>query len=148
MQMRALIIGGTGLISTGIVTHLRARGADVTVYNRNQRENRLGPEVKTIIGDRDDADAFVRAFRDQRYDVVIDMICFRPQQAQESIAAFGGRCKQFIFCSTACTYGVKVPPSALVEETFPQEPISSYGRDKLACERAFIAADAAGQFRT
>ena len=30
--MRVLLIGGTGLISTGIVKHLCARGADVTVH--------------------------------------------------------------------------------------------------------------------
>src|SRR5690606_2054414 len=103
---------------------------------------------KSIVGDRDDADAFVRTFKDRAYDVVIDMICFRPQQAEASIAAFSGRCKQFIFCSTACTYGVKVPPTVLVDEAFPQEPISSYGRDKLACERAFLSAHDSGKFNT
>ena len=32
--MRVLIVGGTGLISTGIVKHLLSRGADVTLFNR------------------------------------------------------------------------------------------------------------------
>ncbi len=146
--MRALLIGGTGLISTGIVKHLQARGADITVFNRSQRENRLGDTVKTIVGDRNDADAFVRTFKDQTYDVVIDMICFTPAQADASVAAFAGRCEQFIFCSTVCTYGVKVPPTVLVDETFPQEPISGYGRDKVASEKAFLAAHAAGKFKT
>ena len=27
---------------------------------------------------------------------------------------FGGRCKHLIFCSTVCTYGVKVPDRVLV----------------------------------
>jgi len=35
--MDALIIGGTGVIGTGIVGHLRARGARVTMYNRGRR---------------------------------------------------------------------------------------------------------------
>jgi nucleoside-diphosphate-sugar epimerase len=146
--MRALLIGGTGLISTGIVKHLLARGADVTVYNRSKRENRLPSNVKTIVGDRADADAFVRTFKDQTYDVVIDMICFRPDQAEADVKAFGGRCAHFIFCSTVCTYGVKVPPTALVDETFPQEPISNYGRDKFACEKEFMKAHESGTFKT
>ena len=51
--------------------------------------------------------------------------------------AFGERCEHFIFCSTVCTYGVKVPPHVLIDETFPQEPISEYGRNKVACEQIF-----------
>ena len=145
--MRALLIGGTGLISTGIVKHLQARGADVTVYNRSQRESRLGGNVTTMVGDRNATDDFVAAFKDARFDVVIDMICFKPDQARASVAAFGGRCEQFIFCSTVCTYGVKVPPGVRVDETFPQEPISEYGRDKVACEQIVMQAHAAGKFK-
>ena len=38
--MRALLIGGTGLISIGIVKHLLARGADVTMFNRGKHAAR------------------------------------------------------------------------------------------------------------
>jgi nucleoside-diphosphate-sugar epimerase len=146
--MRVLLIGGTGLISTGIVKHLLKRGSDVTVYNRSKRENRLGGNVTTLVGDRNATDDFIAAFKGKRFDVVIDMICFNPDQARASVAAFGGQCEQFIFCSTVCTYGVKVPPTVLVDETFPQEPISGYGRDKVACEKIFMEAHAAGTFKT
>jgi nucleoside-diphosphate-sugar epimerase len=80
----------------------------------------------------------------RNFDVVIDMICFTPQQAQSDIRAFGGRCSHFIFCSTVCTYGTKIPPSVLVDETFKQEPISEYGRNKLAAENIFRDAHARG----
>jgi nucleoside-diphosphate-sugar epimerase len=74
------------------------------------------------------------------------MICFSPQQAEASVRAFGARCEHFIFCSTVCTYGVKVPPGVLVDESFPQEPISDYGRNKVACEQIFRRADESGKF--
>jgi nucleoside-diphosphate-sugar epimerase len=144
--MRVLIIGGTGLISAGIVTHLLARGAEVTVYNRSQREDTLPRDVKRLTGDRNRVEDFERRFAAERFDVVIDMICFGPQQAASDVRAFGGRCEQFIFCSTACTYGVKVPPHVLVGESFSQEPISEYGRNKLAAERVFRQADQEGRF--
>lgn len=143
--MNVLIIGGTGLISTGIVKHLLARNAGVTCFNRGQRENRLDAGVKQIHGVREPG-VLAKTFAGQRFDVVIDMICFRPEQADDAIAAFAGQCRQYIFCSTVCSYGVNVPPGVLVDETFPQEPISRYGRDKLACEQAFLSAHRAGKF--
>src|SRR5436190_13945341 len=126
--MQVLIIGGTGLISQGILKHLSARKASVTMFNRGQRENRVAGEFRTIHGDRNDLAAFERAFAEMRFDVVIDMICYTPQQAQSDVRAFAGRCGHLIFCSTVCTYAVTTPPGVLVDETFPQEPISEYGR--------------------
>jgi nucleoside-diphosphate-sugar epimerase len=145
--MRVLVIGGTGLISTGIVKHLVARGIEVTVFNRSQREDTLPPQVTRLAGDRNQFGDFEGRFSSSRYDVVIDMICFGPEQAESAVRAFGGRCEQFIFCSTVCTYGVKVPPQMLIDESFPQEPISSYGRNKLACERVFRRAHDTRRFQ-
>jgi nucleoside-diphosphate-sugar epimerase len=143
--MSVLILGGTGLISTGITKHLLARGADVTVFNRGQRESTISPEVTQLHGDRNDVAALKAA---GTFDVVIDMICFTPEQAQASLDAFAGQCGHFIFCSTVCTYGVRSPSSVLVDETFPQEPISDYGRNKLICEKMFLEAHAARKFNT
>ena len=50
--MRVLIIGGTGLISTAICAQLLARGDEVTLYNRGQREWRIPGQVRHIRGDR------------------------------------------------------------------------------------------------
>jgi nucleoside-diphosphate-sugar epimerase len=146
VKLNVLILGGTGLIGAGIVKQLLARGASVTMYNRGRRESTTLPSVKRIIGDRSDAAAFERAFEKSRYDVVIDMICFTPAEAESSVRAFGGRCEQLEFCSTVCTYGVRTPPLVLVDESTIQEPISAYGRDKLACERIFQRAAEEGRF--
>ncbi|HLL88677.1 MAG TPA: NAD-dependent epimerase/dehydratase family protein [Tepidisphaeraceae bacterium] len=143
--MNVLLIGGTGLISVGIVTHLLARGATVAMLNRGQRRNTLPPTVRQITGDRNDP-AVLRDAAAKHFDAVIDMICFTPEQAQADVDAFAGRTKHFIFCSTVCTYGVRVPPRVLVDESFPQEPISGYGRNKVACEQVFLRAHAAGRF--
>jgi nucleoside-diphosphate-sugar epimerase len=145
--MNVLIIGGTGLISRGIVKHLLARGAEVTVFNRAQREDTLPPEVKRLRGDRNQLHDFEQIFHTPRFDVVIDMVCFGPEQAAAAVSAFSGRCQQFIFCSTVCTYGTKIPPQVLVDESFPQEPISEYGRNKLTCEQIFRLAHEDGNFQ-
>ncbi|HEX8520684.1 MAG TPA: NAD-dependent epimerase/dehydratase family protein [Tepidisphaeraceae bacterium] len=143
--MKVLIIGGTGLISTGVIKHLLARHADVTMLNRAQRENRVGDQVCQITADRHDIAALELAAR-QNFDVVIDMICFSPEEAEDDVRVFAGRCRHFIFCSTVCTYGVNIPPRVLVDETFPQDPISDYGKNKLRCEQLFLRAHADGRF--
>ena len=42
--------------------------------------------------------------------------------------------------------GSSPPPGVLVAEDFPQEPISGYGKGKVACEQAFFRAGAEGKF--
>lgn len=143
--MKVLVIGGSGLISTGIVKALRTRGAALTVFNRGRTDDRLGPGVQRLQGDRDDLPAFESAIAAAGpWDTVIDMICFRPDQAESAVRAFAGRCRHFIFCSTVCTYGntQTVLPTS---ETTPQNPHTTYGRDKVACEQIFFHAHAAGR---
>jgi nucleoside-diphosphate-sugar epimerase len=145
-MFNALIVGGTGLISTGISKHLAARGANITMYNRGQRQSTLPAGIRQILGNRDDSAAFVSAFEQERFDVVIDMICFTPAQAEASVNAFSGRCQHLLFCSTVCTYSVDTPPQVLIDESCPLEPISQYGRNKLFCEQAFLRAAERGAF--
>lgn len=143
--MKVLIIGGTGLISTGIVKALQARGADITVYNRGRTDDRLGGAVRHLAGDRNDFAAFEAAMAAAgSWDVVIDMICFRPDQAESVVRAFGGRCGHLLFCSTVCTYG-NTQAIIPTPETTPQRPHSDYGRNKVACEQVFLRAMADGR---
>jgi nucleoside-diphosphate-sugar epimerase len=144
--MRVLVIGGTGLISHGIVKHLLARGAEVKVFNRGTCGGASLPaHVRAVPGDRDDA-AALSAVAKANFDVVIGMVCFRNEQATAAVAAFGDKCRHYIFCSTVRTYGTGSPSTVLIDESFPQQPTSGYGRDKVACERAFFAAHRAGRF--
>ncbi len=143
--MKALLIGGTGLISTGIVKALQSRGATITVFNRGKTDDRLGDGVHRLQGDRNDFAAFDRLMADRgAWDVVCDMICFTPAQAASDVRAFAGRCGHFIFCSTVCTYGNTQTVIPTTEEC-AQNPHSAYGRDKLACEQAFLRASAEGK---
>ncbi|MEM8874344.1 MAG: NAD-dependent epimerase/dehydratase family protein [Planctomycetota bacterium] len=141
--MRVLIIGGTGLISVGIIKHLHNRDAEIVCFNRGKSSAKddtpLGDDVVQVHGDRNNQAGMLAAFDGQRFDAVIDMIAFNVEQAQGglNLAKHVGA-SQLIFCSTVCTYGVKVPAGVLIDETFPQEPISDYGKNKLAAERALL----------
>ncbi len=144
-EMRVLLIGGTGLISTGITKHLLARGAQVAMFNRGQRPSTLPPEVEQLTGDRADAGAFA-ALAARKFDAVIDMICFSPAQAKATIEAFAGRTGHVLLCSTVCTYGIEIAKGVLIDESFPQNPTSEYGKNKLICERLFLEAGAQKKF--
>jgi nucleoside-diphosphate-sugar epimerase len=145
--MKVLIIGGTGLISTGIVEQLAERDAQVTLYNRGKRAGNSGA-LPVILGDRNLPAEFEARLERERFDVVIDMICFAPEQAEATVRACAGRTAQLIFCSTVCTYGIDIPPQVLIDESFPQQPNTEYGRNKVTCERIFEQAAAAGDFQT
>lgn len=144
--MKVLIIGGSGLISTGIVKALQTRDADITVFNRGTTDDRLGLDVKHLRGDRNDFPTFESKMADTgHWDVVIDMICFNAEQAASDVRAFAGRCGHFLFCSTVCTYG-NTQTIIPTPETVPQNPHSPYGRDKVAAEKVFLEAHAQAKF--
>ena len=146
--MRTLIIGGTGLISTAITRELQARGADVVHYNRGQAHEEFAQPVPTIHGDRKDFATFEAQMADAgRFDCVIDMVCFQPEEAHSAVRAFRGRTDHFIFCSTVDVYtkpAARYPITADAERrpraSFP------YAYAKAQCERIFEAAHAAGDF--
>jgi nucleoside-diphosphate-sugar epimerase len=144
--MNILIIGGTGLISTSISRQLLDAGHHLTLYNRGLTEPRLPDAYKRIKGDRNDYKAFEEKMAAAGpFDCVIDMVCFKPEQAQSDIRAFAGRVGQLIFCSTVDVY-TKPPATFPIRESHPRLAISDYGRDKAKCEDLFMEAHQAGYF--
>ncbi len=138
--MRVLVIGGTGLISTAITRQLVERGDHVTHYNRGRSEARTPPVAQTIIGDRKDLATFEAQMAAERtFDVVIDMICYTPAEAESDVRAFANRCGHFIFCSTVDVYN-KPATRYPYTENEPLSGISQYARNKVACEKVFMAA--------
>ncbi len=137
--MRVLIIGGTGLISTEITRQLLARGDEVTHFNRGKTPNRAGEGARVISGDRKQYAEFEARMADSRWDAVIDMIGFVPEDAASLIRAFEGRAKHVVFCSTVCVYGGPLSRLPATEEE-PRTPVSTYGANKGACEDALLAA--------
>lgn len=144
--MKILILGGTGLISTAITRELLQQGADVTLFNRGQTEDRTPDGAKSIHGDRNDFPAFEQQMAEAgQFDCVLDMICFRPDQAESAIRAFKGRTGHFIFCSTVDVYAKPAQRYPLLENA-PRRGNNDYGRNKIVCEDLFMAAHNRGDF--
>jgi nucleoside-diphosphate-sugar epimerase len=146
--MKYLIIGGTGLISTPISTFLLERGENVTLYNRGKTSQRIPSGAKTIIGDRRNFDTFKRQMADAgKFDFVIDMVCYTPDEAETTIEVFNGRIDQLIFCSTVDVYAK--PANRLpYTESEPRYGITDYARNKILCEDIIMRAHNHNYFKT
>lgn len=136
-NMKVVVVGGTGNISTSIVRLLLEVGHEVTVFNRGQKPG-LPKGVKALIGDRQDRPAFEAAMQAGQFDAAIDMICYNAEDAHSALRAFCG-VKHLVYCSTVCTYGVQYDWLPATED-HPLRPISDYGRNKVAADRVFLEA--------
>ena len=134
--MRVLLIGGTGLISTGITRLLLERGDDVWHYNRGQRSQEFDGRVTTVTGNRYDHAAFEAQMAAlPHFDAVVEMIGYSVEDTQSLLRAFDGKCGHLVFCSTVDVYARPASRYPVVEsETF--RPTSwDYAQKKAACER-------------
>src|SRR5262245_44218501 len=101
--MHVGIIGGTGHISTSIVRVLLAQGHAVTCVNRGLR-GAVAPGARQVRADRRERMAFERTLQAERFDAVIDMLCFTRADALSSLRAYRD-VPHVVQCSTVCTYG-------------------------------------------
>jgi nucleoside-diphosphate-sugar epimerase len=146
--MKVLIIGGTGNISTATARDLVARGSEVTLYNRGQRQVDIPGTYRTITGNRYDHAAFESQMAGAgAFDCVIDMIGYAPEDVESAVRAFAGRVEQYVFCSTVDVY-TKRPTGYPVAEGAERQPYPSfpYAYKKAQCERLLQAAHARGDF--
>ncbi len=137
----ALLIGGTGIISSSITRLLAASGEwKVCLLNRGNRNGGLPAGVETITADIADPGQVKRALGDRTFDTVANFINFFPEQAKRDIELFSGRTGQYIFISTASAYQKPVTKLPITESTPLYNPFWQYSRDKIACEEALTAA--------
>ncbi len=135
--MKALFIGGTGVISTAVTRLAVERGIDLFLLNRGQRA--AAPAgARQIKADIADEKAARAALAGLSFDVVVDWIAFTTPQVERDIALFSGRTGQYIFISSASAY--QKPPSHwhITESTPLSNPYWQYSRDKIACEERLI----------
>ena len=133
--MKVLIIGGTGLISTGITRLLLQRGFEVTHFNRGKRSCEFDGQVGFVTGDRYIHAAFEASVAGlPAFDAVIDMIGYEPDDVRSLIRAFGGRCGHLIFCSTVDVYA-RPASTYPVRANEPFRPAAwDYAQKKAVCE--------------
>jgi len=138
--MKALFIGGTGLISTAVSSLAVEKGIELHLLNRGKRGDFIPAGAKLIVADAHDPASLKAALAGMSFDVVVDWIAYTADQIEADIALFKGRTGQFIFISSASAYQ-KPPTNYLITESTPlANPYWQYSRDKIACEEALSRA--------
>ena len=135
--MKICVIGGTGNISTSIVSQLVKRGHDVYCFNRGL-SGQVPKGAYQIIGDRNDQKSYEKTMQDESFDYAIDMVCMNAGEASSTIRAFNG-VKHLIFCSSASVYGNEYSfyPK---KEDYLLKPITRYALNKAEAEFFFSKA--------
>ena len=139
IAMRALFIGGTGIISTACTALAAERGIDLTILTRGRHAANLPPGVKTLTLDIDDPSA-ASALASASFDSVVQWTAYVPTHIERDLRLFRGRTGQYIFISSASAYQ-KPPTHYLITESTPlANPYWQYSRDKIACEERLTQA--------
>jgi nucleoside-diphosphate-sugar epimerase len=140
-NLRALIIGGNGTISSSVTRLAVERGFEVTVLNRGTsrvREPLVG--VRELVGDAGDPASIGAAIGSETFDVVVNFRSFLPAQVLADLDLFGGRIGQYIYISSASAYQKPVARLPITESTPLRNPFWQYSRDKIASEDILVAA--------
>lgn len=138
--MKALFIGGTGTISTGITRRARELGWELWLINRGNRGERVVKGVNVLTADVNMDESLVASLvADLSFDVVVDFIAFVPGQLERDVRLFSGKTSQFMFISSASAYQKPLNRYLVNESTPLANPLWEYSRNKIACEDFLMA---------
>lgn len=141
--MRILILGGTLFVGRHLVESARARGHEVTLFNRGRTGPDLYPEVETLHGDRAAGD--LESLRTGSWDVVVDTSARVPRWVRDAAILLGDRVGHYTFLSSCSVYPDTTLPGTnesspvhVLEDETTEEITSAevYGGLKVLCERA------------
>jgi Nucleoside-diphosphate-sugar epimerases len=139
--MKILTIGGTRFLGRHLVNSARARGHEVTLFNRGQTNPDLFGQVDKIHGDREkDLDQLTG----QNWDAVIDTCGYFPRIVKMSAEALKDKVESYVFISSISVYenfskiGINESDAVgkLEDETIEDRTGDAYGPLKALCEKA------------
>ncbi|WP_138495665.1 SDR family oxidoreductase [Paenibacillus pinistramenti] len=132
--MKALFIGGTGIISSAITRQLLEQGCELYLLNRGSRNGELPEGAHILQADINDEQHVAELVQDLQFDVVADFIAFETPHLERDYRLFKGKTKQFIFISSASAYQKPLSDYRITEGTPLSNPYWQYSRNKIACE--------------
>lgn len=139
--MRILLIGGTLFIGKRLVGRLLNDGHEITLLHRKP-EHPFGPDVRSVVADRNDAASVRSALEGLRFDAVYDIAYdwergTSGQQVEATARAIPGDISRYVFISSVAAYGSglnHVEDDPLAPDTHPD----NYVRNKSMSERALF----------
>ncbi|SPF55731.1 NAD-dependent epimerase/dehydratase [Candidatus Sulfopaludibacter sp. SbA4] len=144
-KKRILILGGTGFLGPATVEAAKARGHELTLFNRGKTRPGLFPNIETLLGDRDPKiGEGLNALRNRKWDAAIDNSGNVPRIVAASAQLLAPNVKQYIYISSISAYAdnsiegqdetgkLAVTPDPSVEKVTAQ----TFGPLKVLSEKA------------
>jgi 2'-hydroxyisoflavone reductase len=143
--MKLLVLGGTLFLGRHTVEAARARGHQVTLFNRGRTNPELFADVEQIHGDRE-TDLGLLASR--RWDAVFDPSGYLPRVVPASCDALRDAADYYLFISSINVYAERTKPGLVETDALEELPSGTpeelsgetYGPLKVLCEREVAAA--------
>lgn len=145
--MKILILGGTSFFGKEAAIRLFKAGNEVTVFSRRAPVPGLPLDIKQTRGDRT-VEIDLARMALEPWDVIIDNICYTPEDAQKAVRVFNGRAGLYILTSSASVYSVLEGSSTPYRENQTELlPLKAqlkekyaYGLGKYGAEQEFLKA--------
>ena len=138
-KSKALFIGGTGTISSAIVRELSEHADwEVWLLNRGSRAGEVPSGVHQIVCDISNEEDARKKLSGMEFDVVNEFIGFVPEQIERDYRLFKGKCRQYIYISSASAYAKPAANYVITEGTTLSNPHWEYSRNKIACEEFLL----------
>lgn len=138
MATKVLLLGGTGVLSRDVMLLAVKHGYEVFILNRGKRQLFLPPEVHVLKANVKNPEEVRELVKDMAFDVVVDFLSYVPKDIQRSLEIFAGKCRQFIFISSACAYRRAKGDGIITEDSPLINPAWDYSVNKVECERLLI----------
>ncbi len=100
-KLRILILGGTAFLGPATVDVARARGHEITLFNRGRTNQHLYPDLPKLKGDRF---GDLVSLETGEWDVCIDNSGYIPSTVKATAELLKGRVKQYIFISSISVF--------------------------------------------
>lgn len=146
-RLKILVLGGTAFLGPSVIHEARARGHEITLFNRGRTNADLFPDLERLVGDRDGQ---LDALRGRRWDVCLDNSGYIPRMVQDSAELLAPNIGQYVFISSISVYAdfskrglnEKSPVAVISDEQVAaaktQRDVTgeNYGALKALCEQA------------
>src|SRR5204863_2544889 len=117
--MKLLILGGTQFLGRHVVEAARARGHDITLFNRGRTNAGIFPELEQIHGDREKDLGLLEG---RRWDAVFDPSGYLPSVVRASCAALRGSVHYYLFVSSINAYADSTKPGLVEADLLAELP--------------------------
>jgi len=144
-KKKILILGGTGYLGPATVEAAKARGHELTLFNRGKTRPGLFPGTETLFGDRDPkVGEGLNSLRNRKWDAVIDNSGQFPRIVGASAQLLAPNVKQYIYISSISAYAdnsvegqdEKAKVATMADNTVEKITNETYGPLKALCEKA------------